>query len=360
MQHTLALCRRLYNAALQERIAAWQKQRVTITRYDQQRSLTQIRQFDDEYAELSVHAARFALRRVDLAYQAFFHRCKSGQKPGFPRFKAADRYHSFGLDPQNISVKDGRVHVPKTGWVKLNLYRSLRGRALSAIVKYQCGRWYVVFQQYLGDALCKTAITTTTGIDLGLTTFATLANGEQVTNPRFFKKAEERFVGRQRRLATKRRGSRGRAAAKLLVQKAHQHVRNQRLDFCRKTAKQLFSQYDLIALEDLNIKGMVEDGSFSKSIHDAGWAVFQHALACKAEEAGKHLVLVDPRGTSQRCSGCSAVVPKTLYERRHVCPRCGLNLDRDHNAALNIKALGLSVVASARSESEPCAEACGG
>ncbi len=176
---------------------------------------------------------------------------------------------------------------------------------------------------------------------MGLEAFATLSNGERVENPRFFRASEELLARRQQSLARKRRGSISRQAAKRLVARTHERVRNQRLDFARKLACVLFERFDLVAHEDLTISHMVR-GNLGKSIHDAAWGQFLRALSCKAESAGKWCVPVDPRGTSQRCSSCGAVVKKALDERQHCCPSCGFVTHRDHNAALNIIALGLS------------------
>lgn len=157
-----------------------------------------------------------------------------------------------------------------------------------------------------------------------------------------FRASEEVLARRQRSLARKRRDSNSRRAARQLVARAHERIRNQRLDFARKFACTLFDQFDLVAHEDLEIARMVR-GKFSKSIHDAAWGTFLRCLALKAEEAGRWAVPVDPRGTSQRCSGCRRSVFKELSEREHRCDGCGLVLHRDENAARNVLALGLSV-----------------
>ena len=239
--------------------------------------------------------------------------------------------------------------MPKLGAVKLKLYRPLCGKVLEVTIRREAdGKWYACFVCDLGDALAKVAVRPArmAGIDVGLSTFATVTDGvgvELVPNPRYFRHGEERLAGRQGRLATKRRGSRSRRRARGLVAKAHRHIRNQRLDHARKLAVRLYERYDFIAHEDLAISRMVH-GSLAKSIHDAAWGVFLRALACKAEEAGKWCVPVDPRRTSQICSACGALVPKELSERVHRCA-CGVELDRDVNAALNVLALGRSAAA---------------
>lgn len=339
----LEYCRQLYNAALEHRIAAWRNARVGVTEFDQQKELTEIRADDPEAAAIPLRAQRSALKRLDRSFKAFFRRCKAGEKPGFPRFRGRGRYDSFGIDRPR--VEGNKVLVPKLGLVKFRLYRPLQGEIREVTLKVKNGRWWVYFACDAGPAPEKVPVRAATGVDLGLNSFAVLSNGEFFENPRFFKAAEEKLAQRQRRLSRKRRGSRSRERAKMLVGKSHEHIRNQRLDFARKLAKELYDRYELIAYEDLQIRNMTH-GRFAKSIADAAWGRFIHALNCKAESAGKWAVPVDPRGTTQRCSGCGEVVRKELHERWHECP-CGVSLNRDHNAALNILAAGRAAVALA-------------
>jgi putative transposase len=327
----------------------------TLSRMEQQKGLTELRHSDEAFGRVAATVLRSALFRLDRAYQAFFRRVKAGQNPGFPRFRSRDRYDSFSFpcQPGTKVIVGNLVLIPSMGHVKFRCYRPLRGRALEAHVRRTAKGWMLSVVCDLGQAPAKVVeVTATTGIDVGLTNFATLSSGEHIENPRFYRKSEELLAQRQRRLATKTRGSRSRLSAKRLVRQAHEHIRNQRLDFLRKLAKSLVTKYDLIAYEDLNIRGMAQS-RLAKSIHDASWATFIRCIAFKAEEAGKHAVAVNPRGTSQRCSGCDTVVKKTLSQREHLCPACGLMLDRDHNAALNIKALGLSAV-GLKKQTEAC------
>jgi putative transposase len=191
----------------------------------------------------------------------------------------------------------------------------------------------------IGEAPEKRAVNTMTGIDLGLKEFAVLSDGEAIANPRHFKNGAESLARAQRVLARKQRGSNSRHRARQAVARAHSRIANQRLDFHRKTAKQLCTRFDLIAHEALNVRGLSR-GMLSKSVHDAGWGSFLRILHSKAEEAGVHVVAVDPRHTTQACSACGTLVPKGLGDRVHACA-CGLVLDRDHNAAINILARGL-------------------
>lgn len=337
----LGVCCDLYNAALQERREAWRTAGVHITRFDQNRALVEIRAADADVAAVPSRVARSALQRVDLAFGAFFRRCKTGQKPGYPRFQSKRRYNSFSFS--FVAIDRRRIHIPKIGLVRFHTYRPLDGIPREVrIGREPTGRWYVSIGCDIGKAPPKVTVRTATGIDLGLTTFATLSDGTEVPNPRFFRAGEAQLARRQRVHARRQYGSASCERARVLVAKTHRHIANQRKDFNYKLSKQLLEKYDLIAHEDLAISRMVH-GHLAKSIKDAAWGTFLRCLASKAESAGKHVIAVDPRGTTQRCSGCGATVHKSLAERQHTCT-CGVSLGRDHNAALNILALGRSAV----------------
>lgn len=363
MVEWLSVCQQLYNAALQHRRDAWehekrqrqyaedrgiQRKRLGGPTYESQtHDLALLRHDDVALASVPSNVQRSALRRVDAAFRDFFLRCKRGETAGFPRFRARNRYDSFSIG-RAVAQADGRctrharVHVPKLGLVRFHEYRLARGRILDVSIRRTAGRWYVCFACDLGDPPKKVAVRTAVGIDVGLATFATLSDGTEFSNPRCFRDGESQLARRQRSVARRQKGSRSRKRARLLVARAHEHTRSRRLDHARKLAAVLVAKYDLIAYEDLNIRGMVR-GHFGKSINDAAWGQFIYCLICKAEEAGKWAVPVDPRGTTQRCSACGQVVGKTLSERTHACS-CGLVLGRDENAARNILALGRSAV----------------
>jgi putative transposase len=335
-------CCLLYNSALQERRDAYKKFKKNISYYDQCRSLTEIRK-DKDYADTPSWTSQRVLAKLEEAFKAFFRRVKSGEAPGYPRFKSSKRWDSFDFLPKpNILYRKNRIHITSLGLVKANIYRPLQGIPKRATVKVDpTGKWWVSIACDLGNAPPKVPIFKSTGMDLGLTHFSTLADGTRILNPRFFRQSEEILVKCQRRLETKKHGSNNRNRARVLVAKIHKKIQNQRLDFFRKLAVCLFENYDMVAYEDL--KGMTS-GRLAKSVHDASWRTFTGVLACKAESAGKHAIPVNPRNTSQKCSGCQGMpsVKKDLSVRTHSCPVCRLILDRDHNAAINILELGLS------------------
>lgn len=178
------------------------------------------------------------------------------------------------------------------------------------------------------------------GVDVGLTTFATLSDGVEIENSRYYKAAQAKLRRAQRKVSRRKKGSTRRRKAARLVARLHAHIRNQRADFHHKVSRSLVNSYGLIAVEALNVKGLA-GGMLAKSVNDAGWSAFIEKLAYKAEEAGRQLIKADPRGTSQRCV-CGASVPKKLSQRWHTCDSCGLSVSRDHASALEILRLGLS------------------
>jgi putative transposase len=342
----LAACCDLYNGALQERCDAYRKQGRTITLYEQQQSLTEIRRDIEGWFDVPCTVARSALRRLDRAYKAFFRRVQSGKTPGFPRFRGKQWYDSFSFQGPR-RVEDGRVLFPRIGPVKVNFYRPLVGKLLDVIVRRDGDRWWVVFQVDLGLApakvdLAKIPESRMIGVDVGLTTLATLSNGEKIANPRHGKTSAQVLADRQRKLARKRKGSASRRRAALLVRKAQNKIHNQRKDTACKAAADLVSRFDLICFEKLNITGLA-NGVLGKFVRDAAWRMLIGATTCKAESAGKYAVDSDARGTSIKCSECEEDVPKGLGDRTHRCPRCGLVLCRDVNAARNILTRGKRV-----------------
>ena len=335
---------RLYNAALQERRDAWKLTRHSVKYYEQANQLKAIRA-DGTLAVANYSACQDVLRRVDKTFKAFFARVKRGERAGYPRFKPRQRYDSLTFPSYGDGCKlldTGRLRLQGAGDVKVKLHRPVEGTVKTVTVKREAGRWYACFSVECEPApLPPTGLAV--GIDLGLSSFAVLSDGAEIPNPRQYRRAQAKLRRAQRRVRRRRKGGNGRRKAVRELQRAHAHVRAQRADFHHKLARQLVDGHDLIAVEDLNIKGLA-GSMLAKPIHDAGWGMFLDKLAYKAESAGRTLVRVSPAGTTQTCSGCGLHVPKTLAERQHRCSACGLNIGRDLNAARNILGLGLSLV----------------
>ncbi len=345
--------RLLFNGCIQERREAWQKLRTSVTLYDQMKSLTAIRAHDESYAAIASEIARSALKRVDKAFKDFFRRCKAGDTPGFPRFKKFGRYKSFTFTfGKNTIVGDGRsarLHIPNFGDVRINLYRPLKGRPLEVTVRVDgTGQWWAAISCDLGAAPLAPEPSTLTpddvlGADMGITSLVAFSDGTTLLNPRHFEKSAAKLKRRQQEYARKRKGSRSKARALRLVAKTHQHIANQRKDYHRKSACDIMARCKAVVFEDLNIAGLTR-AQLGKHVNLAAWRQYQQIVACKAEEAGKLVVRVEPRHTSQLCSGCGVLVPKELDERWHHCDACGTSLDRDVNAAKTIRFRGMATL----------------
>jgi putative transposase len=338
----LARLAELHNAAVEERRDAWKMCRKSIRFFDQVRQLKDIKRDRPEYAKLGSQVLENCLKRVDLAFQAFYRRVRAGQTPGYPRFKSARRYDSLTFRQGCGWKLDGRrLAMQGIGSAKVFLSRPVAGTIKTVTLRRDaCGDWWVTFSCEDVPAEPLPATGQSVGVDVGLSHFATLSTGDAIENPRPARIAEVRVRHAQRGVSKRKRGSNRQRKAGRVVARHHRRVANVRRDFHWKLARKLVERYDRIAVEDLNVAGLA-GGMLAKSVHDAAWGDFLHALASEAEKAGRELVVVDPRGTSQQCSGCGATVSKTLAERTHTCS-CGLVLDRDHNAALNILARGIA------------------
>jgi putative transposase len=343
----LRRCRELYNAALQERRDAWQKCRVSITCAHQSTELPAIKEVRHEYHDVHSQVLQDVLTRLDRAFQAFFRRVQSGEQPGYPRFQGANRYTSFTYKQfgNGASLDNGALVLVKIGRIPICWSRPLEGTPKTVTITHEADGWYCCFScaEVPRHPLPPTG--QETGIDVGLKVFLMTAKGGSVENPRYYRKAERELKKAQRRVSRRKKGSKRRRKAVQLLARKHQKVRRQRQDFHHKTALDLLRAYDTVYLEDLQVANLVKNLHLSKSISDAGWAQFRTILEGKAACAGRRVVAVPPAYTSQDCSGCGERVEKSLSVRTHVCPSCGLILDRDENAARNIQWAGQALQA---------------
>jgi len=364
LQWTLDRARELYNAALQERKDAYRMAGKSITYYDQANQLPEIKQIRPEYNDIHSQVLQDVLRRVKKAFDNFFRRVKQGEDPGYPRFQGRNRYESFTYPQGGYSLTaDNRVCLSKIGSIKVKMHRPMKGTIKTCTIKREGDQWYIVFACEV-ESVPLEANHEAIGIDLGLLHFATLSEGRTIENPRHYRRAEKHLKKLQESLSRKKRGSHRRKKAVKGVAKAHRKVANQRRDFLHKESRKLVNAYGTLVFEELQPANMskrpkpkqAEDGTYlpngaaakgglNKSINDAGWSQFQQFCTYKAERAGRAVLFVDPRYTSQICSGCGAIKKKTLDERWHSCA-CGTELDRDHNSAITILALGRRVQAA--------------
>jgi putative transposase len=338
-EHTLDRCRELYNSALRERIDAYQITGKSVNYQQQQNQLPEIKLIREDVAAIHSQVLQDPLRRVSRAFDAFFQRCLKGdKKAGFPRFKGKSRYHSFTYPQSGFKLVGNKLQLSKIGSVRLRLSREMEGKIKTCSIKRQVDGWFVIFavEENQSRFIAKTG--EAVGIDVGLENFATLSTGASVENPRYLRKAERELKMQQRKVSKKKFGGSNRRKAVHLLAKKHLKVANQRKDFFHKVSLQLIREFDEIAVEDLNIKGLVKNHHLAKSISDASWGTFISILANKAENAGRRVWKVPAAFTSQDCSQCGERVKKSLAIREHRCIGCGYVAHRDHNAALNIKA----------------------
>jgi putative transposase len=335
------VCRDVYNSLLNERKYDYEVLGTSPSRCGQNKHFPV---WSKEFPEIgSVHSQvlQDIAMRVDLAFKAFFSRVKKGDTPGFPRFKG-DGYDSFTYPQSGFKIDENAqsVYLSKIGHIKAVLHRNVEGRVKTCTIRRQSNKWYVCFAVELEVEPLPDS-NEAVGVDVGLNQFAALSNGEMVENPRFFRNDQKALAKAQRKLSKQKRGSQDRRKAKKVVRRIHERTANRRHNFVHQAARKLVNQFGLIAVEKLNVKGMVKNHSLAKSISDAAWSMFRQVLISKAESAGRRVVEVNPAYTSQDCSGCGYRAKKKLSERWHFCPNCGLSLDRDTNAALNILKIGM-------------------
>lgn len=350
LQFTLDLHRRIYNDALSWREKVW-KDRAENVRYgDQSAFLKTLRKSSPQFAELNFSSCQATLRRLDKAFAAFFRRVKAGQQPGYPRFKGQHQFSSVEFPSYNDGVKliDGKLRVQGVGLLKIKVHREIEGEIKTVTIKREADRWYAIFSCDLGDVKVEPSKAPPVGIDVGLEHFLTDSNGSHEQNPKFYRNELPKLRRQQRSASRKKLGGKNRRKANKKVARTHARVANLRREKHHKVALGLVRRFGLVAVEDLNIKGMLKNHRLARAIQDAAWGGFLSTLEHKAERAGVRIVRVSARNTSQECSGCGNEVRKELKDRWHNCPHCGLSLQRDHNSALVI--LGRALKTLARTE----------
>lgn len=353
LEQILESQRHLYNAALESRIDCYRKTGKSLSCFSQFKHLTELRA-DAEYRAIPANVQRATLERLDNAYSGFFRRLKSEGKAGFPRFKGKGWWSSFGFKEFCGIRFDGRRLRFKglPGRLRVHLHRPFPdSKMLGCTFKRDHKGWSVSFQIAVAkDLLPHTG--RTVGIDMGLSSLAVTSTGEHIPNPKVAKKAERELRSRQRAVSRCKRGSKRRAKVRKEVTRLHAKIVNTRQTYLHQVSAKLVRENDIIVIENLNIKGLAS-GMLAKSVHDASWGKLEEYLTYKAEKAGRQLIKVNPKNTTQDCSGCGALVPKKLSDRWHNCPHCGLSLHRDHNAALVI--LARSGAKASQREAVACA-----
>ena len=369
LERMLGICRDVCNAFVHEWTVLYETTGKSPGYFEQKRAITTWKPNHSELSEVYSQVLQNVFKRVDLTFQAFFRRIREGEESGYPRIKGKGQYDSPTYPGSGFGFHQGKLRLSKIGDVAIHLHRRVKGNLKTCTTrKTKTGKWYACFSCGAEpDHLEPSA--EEVGIDAGLKVFAALSNGEFIENPRFFRKDEKALAKAQRRFdkVKNKHRTKARRKAKKVVARIHKRIRNRRHDFVHQTARRLVNRYGVIAVEALQVENMIRSpkakpdpespgqylpngasakAGLNKSIADASWSMFRNILSIKAENAGRLVAAVPAAYTSQMCSGCGNIAKKSLKERTHWCLVCGLVLDRDTNAAVNIMALGQQCLAT--------------
>jgi putative transposase len=368
----LASHRELYNAALQERRDAWRLRKTAVFYGDQSAQLKEIRKLRPDLAAWSFSSQQATLRRLHRAFTGFFRRVQSGETPGYPRFKSAHRFDSVEWPKDGDGCRwqpdTRKIYLQGIGQVKVTVHRRVEGRVKTIQVRREGRHWMLVLSCDEVPTRLLEPTQAAVGIDVGIASFATTSNGQHVPNPRFGRITAARVGAAQQVLARKQRGSNNRAKAREMLAARHRKLANQRRNFHHQVARALVADYGLLVVEDLKIRNLVrrpapspdpdQPGRFlpnraaaktglHRSIHDAGWAQFVSILRAKAEEAGRVVIDVDPRHTSDRCEACGHTAAENRASQAvFSCRGCRHTANADEHAARNILRAGLARLAT--------------
>lgn len=346
LEQQLEECRWVYNETLAERKRAYEERGVSLILYDTMKLLPDWKQSRPGLKLVHSQVLQNVCVRVDLAFQAFFRRVREGsEEVGYPRFKGFGRYDSITYPQYGNGVRlDGeRLILSKVGAVQVVLHRPVEGTPRTVtLTRSSTGKWYACFSCEV-EAKPLPPTEAIIGIDMGLESFLTTSDGGKVENPRFYRRDEadlKRVQKMKDKAKNAQRWNENRRRKKALAH-IHKRIANRRTDFAHKLSRIVVNAFQIIAFEELAPLEMGRSRGMRKSIRDVAWSQFVSMTCVKAEEAGRIVVLVDPAYTSQMCSSCGKLVKKTLSDRTHSCPACGLVMDRDQNAAINILQRGL-------------------
>lgn len=352
IQKTFGCSRFVFNRYLAKRKELYEVSKESISLNTLYLDLTQAKKEFEWLREVDSTALQASVKDLDTAYQNFFRRVKKGEKPGFPHFKSKKQNRKSYKTKQNgntIQILDKYVKLPKLGLVKCKVSKQVQGRILNATVSQNpSGKYFV--------SVCCTDVEVeplpstgaVVGIDLGIKEFAITSDGVAVPNPKYLRKSEKKLSKLQKQLSRKTIGSNNRNKARLRVARQHEKVANQRQDFLHKLSTQLIKEYDLICIEDLQVKNMVRNHKLAKSISDVSWSEFVRQLQYKSDWYGRYIQKVDRfYPSSQTCSVCGYINrdTKSLAVREWRCLECDTHHDRDLNAAMNILNEGLRLIA---------------
>lgn len=342
IQKTFGCVRFVYNHFLDRRIKAYETDKTTLNYYECSAELTKLKKELEWLKEPDKCALQAALKNLDVAYQKFFK-----EHTGYPKFKSKkDRHNSYKTN-SNIAFIDGKIKLPKLGKLKVRDKQVPQGRILNATVSQTpSGKYYVSLCCTDVDIPVLDKTDKSVGIDLGVKDFAITSDGDKYCNHRYLKQSLKKLAKLQRELSRKTRGSSNRNKARIKVARMQEKIANQRKDYLNKLSTSIVRDYDIICLEDLQVKNMVKNHNLARSISDVSWAEFVRQLSYKANWYGKKVVKIGKfYPSSQTCHVCGYIHKDTkdLSVREWECPNCHTKHDRDVNAAINILNEGLRI-----------------
>ena len=352
IQRTFGCCRFVYNRFLAMRIAIYKETGTTMNYYSCSNALTPMKKDLEWLKEVDATALQSSLRDLDAAFQNFFRGLKQGQQIGFPKFKSKrDQRKSYKSknNDRNIAIVGNRVKLPKLGLVKCAVSKEVKGRILSVTVSQNPSDKYFV-------SICCTDVEIeplpstgkVAGADLGIKTLAVMSDGVEYPNNKYLYQNDKKLRRLARQVSRKKKGGKNYEKACIRKARLEEKIANQRRDTIQKATTDMIRRYDVICLENLKTKGMMQNHKFARSIGDASFYEFRRELEYKAAWYGKTIVVIDTFfPSSQLCHVCGCRNPETksLTVREWICPKCGTHLDRDKNAAINILDEGMRLMA---------------
>ncbi len=352
---TLDLCRQTYNFLLQE----LNDQKV-IDKSQIQGIIPDLKICEPRFNKLYSKTMQYECYRLFSNLRTLSKLKEKRNKVGRLRFKGKNWFKSFTYNQSGFKfIETGKrfqtLKLSKIGEIKIRAHRNLNGKVKQiTIKKEQSGKWFaIIITEENNKTENKLNIDQAVGIDLGLINIIHDSDNKVIQNPRHLNKHEQKLKHLQRILSKKKKGSKNRNKIRIKLSKQHEKITSIRNDFIHQISNYYIKKYDIIAVEDLQIKNMVKNRYLSKSISDASWNKLRQFLTYKAENAGKLLVTVNPHGTTQRCNNCKTKVKKNLWNRIHNCDKCGLIIPRDYNSALEIKDMAIKSIRQELPEFKP-------
>ena len=341
-------CRWLFNHMLQRKNEGWAYKNI-------QAEIPSLVKEQTFLADVHSKTRQYIMWQLKANIKALGELKKKGFKVGRIRFRGKGRFKTFVYNQSGFKVINKKLHLSKIGDIPLKMHREITGEIKQVIIKRSdTNKWFAIFSVDQPECSVRTQSKKQVGIDVGINHYATDSDGRVTEHPHILNKYLGKLARVQRRFHRMVKGSNNRAKQRLIVARVHEKVTDTRMDWLHKLSTQYVREYGLIAVEDLDVKGMVEDEEHNaRNKMDSSWSTFAKMLEYKAESAGVQFVKVDPKNTTQDCSVCGKYVYKPLWVRTHNCPHCGAVLDRDYNAALNILHKALSEVRQGLPEHTP-------